>query len=250
MWPLGALLTVFVASQTPQAAPPARRPAATDPWPDSRPFTHLFQNLGKDTRALATVPSLEIFAVGGAATAAIHPADHPVADWVARQGPASYTRAGNILGLGGVQAGAAVGTYVIGRLTHQPAAVHIGGDLIRAQLLTGIITQGLKFGVGRTRPYGGPRSFPSGHASAVTATAAVMAGHFGWRVRLPLYSAVAFVSWTRVRDHVHYPSDVVFGATVGLLVGHAVTDGHRPKTWAVVPVRTSGGMAVYVVRTK
>lgn len=242
-------IALAIALQATPPAPPARAPApAHQAWPDERPIAHIFQNLIADTRALPSMTSLEILLAGSAgAGIARGTFDHRVADWAGRAGSSSYTRAGDILGLGAVQAGAAVATYAIGKAAHQPAAVHVGGDLIRAQVLTAALTQGLKYGVGRTRPNGGRRAFPSGHASASFATAAVLGGHFGWRA-LPAYAAATFTAWTRVRDHVHYPSDVIFGTTLGLLVGHTVTAGHRARTWTVVPAKTPGGVAVYVVR--
>jgi membrane-associated phospholipid phosphatase len=51
-----------------------------------------------------------------------------------------------------------------------------------------------------------------------------------------------------VWDGQHWLSDVVFGAAVGLAAGHTVTLGHRAKNWNVVPVRTSGGGALYFVK--
>ena len=252
MSPLAALAALLIAAQP--ASPtrvtsPAPQPASTE-WVDSRPFTHLFQNLAHDTRALVSVRSAEILGVGGATTAGVHAADRPVADWAGRAGHAPYTRVGDIIGLGATQGGAAVATYIVGKIAHSDEVVHIGGDLIRAQILNGLLTQGLKVAVGRTRPNRSSRSFPSGHTSAAAATAAVLAGHFGWKAAVPLYTLTAFVGFTRVRDHVHYPSDVVFGATLGVLVGQAVTTGHKPRTWTVVPVKTSGGAAIYVVRRK
>jgi membrane-associated phospholipid phosphatase len=230
-----------------QATTPAA-PAARDAWPDDRPLTHLFQNLVADARALPSKASFELLLAGSAGAGVARGAfDHKVADWAGRSGPATYTKAGDKMGLGAVQGGAALATYAIGKIAHQPAAVHIGGDLIRAQVLTGVLTQGLKYGVGRTRPNGGKRSFPSGHASASFATAAVLGSHFGWKA-LPVYAAATFTAWTRVRDHVHYPSDVVFGATIGTIVGCTVTRGHRQRTWTIVPAKTVGGMALYVVK--
>jgi membrane-associated phospholipid phosphatase len=230
---------------------PSTRPSppAPDAWPDSRPLTHLFQNLVKDARALPSRASLEILLAGSAGAGAARAGlDHRVADWAGGAGPSTYARVGDKMGLGAVQGGAALATYAIGKIAHQPEAVHIGGDLIRAQVLTGVLTQGLKYGVGRTRPNGGRRSFPSGHSSASFATAAVIGHHFGWRGWLPAYAAATFVAWSRDRAHVHYVSDCIFGAALGITVGHTVTAGHRTRTWTIVPARTPGGVAVYVVR--
>ena len=52
----------------------------------------------------------------------------------------SYSPLGDHLGEGWFQATAALGTYAVGKLTNDPTVTHIGSDLIRAQLLNGIIT--------------------------------------------------------------------------------------------------------------
>ena len=97
------------------------------------------------------------------------------------QGPSGYTKFGDVAGNGWVQAGAAVATYAIGTASDMPKVAHIGSDLIRGQVLTGLITRGLKVGVDRTRPSGGRHSFPSGHSSAAFLTASVLGSHFGWK---------------------------------------------------------------------
>jgi hypothetical protein len=238
--------TVAVAL-TAQATPPAA-PAAPEvvPWPDSRPLTRLFHNLAADIRHLPSLPSLHLLAAGTAATLGARAGDDATARWASAAGPSSYPRIGDLLGVGAVQGGAALATYAVGKLTHRPAITHVGGDLIRGQVLTALMTQSLKYGVGRTRPDGGSRSFPSGHTSATFVSATVLGQHFGWKVAAPAYATATFVAWSRIREEKHYPSDVVVGATLGLVVGTTVTRGHR--AWAVVPVRTTGGFAVYVVR--
>jgi len=241
MWISGFAVGIALATQA--AAPVAPETAR---WPDSRPLTHLFQNLASDIRHLPSIPSFQMLAAGSAGALAARAGDHETAGWAAAAGPSSYTRMGDLLGVGALQGGAAVATYAIGKLVHRPAITHVGGDLIRAQVLTALLTQSLKYGVGRTRPNGGSRSFPSGHTSATFASATVLGQHFGWKVAVPAYATAAFVGWSRIRDEEHYPSDVVFGATLGLVVGTTVTRGHRE--WTVVPVRTTGGFAVYVVR--
>jgi len=61
-------------------------------------------------------------------------------------------------------------------------------------------------------------SFPSGH-SASAAAFAVAVGDAVPALRLPLWGAASVVAFSRVYTGVHYPSDVVVGATVGALLG-------------------------------
>jgi undecaprenyl-diphosphatase len=61
-------------------------------------------------------------------------------------------------------------------------------------------------------------SFPSGH-SASAAAFAVAVGRALPALRLPLRTAASIVAFSRVYTGVHYPGDVLVGATVGTLAG-------------------------------
>ena len=65
-------------------------------------------------------------------------------------------------------------------------------------------------------------SFPSGH-SASAAAFAVAVGDVQPALRLPLRGAAAVVAFSRVYTGVHYPSDVIVGATAGALLGRWVS---------------------------
>ena len=105
---------------------------------------------------------------------------------------------------------------------------------IRAGLTTGIsigITLGLKYTVGRDRPYitwqdldpadrEPDPSFPSGHTTAAFATATGLALTFPkWYVAVPAYSWAALVGYSRMHLGVHYPTDVLTGAIIGTVTG-------------------------------
>ena len=61
-------------------------------------------------------------------------------------------------------------------------------------------------------------SFPSGHSASAAAFATAV-GDVLPAAALPLRAAAAVVAFSRVYTGVHYPSDVVVGATVGALLG-------------------------------
>ena len=65
-------------------------------------------------------------------------------------------------------------------------------------------------------------SFPSGH-SASAAAFAVSVGDILPKLRLPLRAAAALVAFSRVYTGVHYPSDVLVGATAGALLGRTTS---------------------------
>jgi len=104
-----------------------------------------------------------------------------------------------------------------------------------AHAVTGILVQGLKHSLGRPRPRlhqedtfvtgptleAGYDSFPSGHAAASFAVAAVLATHFPRWAR-PAYALAGFVALTRIFRGAHFVSDVVAGIGLGLVVGTLV----------------------------
>jgi undecaprenyl-diphosphatase len=65
-------------------------------------------------------------------------------------------------------------------------------------------------------------SFPSGH-SASAAAFAVAVGDLLPVLKVPLRVAALVVSFSRVFTGVHYPSDILAGATVGALLGRAAS---------------------------
>lgn len=217
-------------------------------WTDDHPFTHLVQNLGHDARSLARPATLGVLGAGALAAGIVRPSDHSVARWVDEAGASkSYTPIGGLIGNEWLQASAAVATYTIGVVQKSPEVAHIGSDLIRAQLLNGVMTTTIKLAADRERPSGGNYSFPSGHTSSTFASATVLADHYGWKVGVPAYGVAGFVGWTRIRDRSHWMSDVVFGSAVGIAAGRAVTFGHRPSSWSIAPAAMPGGAAIVAI---
>ena len=93
-------------------------------------------------------------------------------------------------------------------------------------------TSGLKYAVNRTRPFAqypndiiqrdkvGPYSFPSGHTTCAFATAtAISLSYKKWYVTAPSFLYAGFVGYSRMRLGVHYPSDVLGGALIGIGAG-------------------------------
>jgi membrane-associated phospholipid phosphatase len=206
----------------------------------------LFTSLPSDFAHLFTPTNAIIAGVGGAGSAAIHSKDDEIAAHVyqASGGRRDFFRAGATIGDGIEQSGFALGTYVVGRLARQPGVTSLGADLVDAQIVNGVMTQGIKGATHRTRPSGGKRSFPSGHTSATFATAAVIQQHYGWKIGVPLYAVGAYVSLNRLVDNEHWASDVIFGTAIGIVSGRAASLGHGAQRVTVRPTVISRGLAI------
>jgi len=62
-------------------------------------------------------------------------------------------------------------------------------------------------------------SLPSGHAATSFAAAVALAHYVPARVAPLLFVLAALIAWSRVYVGVHYPSDIVAGALLGVGVG-------------------------------
>ena len=89
--------------------------------------------------------------------------------------------------------------------------------------------------VGRIRPYDIntavglliPRptdfSFPSGHTGASFAAAAALEDS-NYRLRIPAWVLAVLIAFSRLYLYVHYPTDVLAGAMLGILTGWTATE--------------------------
>lgn len=75
----------------------------------------------------------------------------------------------------------------------------------------------------------GSFSFPSGHAASAFAFATGMGAVLPW-MRRPLRILAGLVGYSRVYTGVHFPSDVVVGAGIGVLAGRLSTAMFSAKT--------------------
>lgn len=105
-------------------------------------------------------------------------------------------------------------------------------DVIAIGSAAWTVAQGAKTRVQRERPYEAEgvvrlirpptgSSYPSGHATVAAATMSVIAAEADGPVRALAWSLALFVAASRVYVGVHYPSDVLGGAGLGLLLGRA-----------------------------
>lgn len=234
-------------AQPPQPSPAPSLPAGTY---DDRPFARVVPNFFADLRRLPSIDTAVVLGVGGALSAAANNNDHYFTRKASAGGTDQIFEGGGVLGDGFTQTGIAIGVYAVGRLAKRSKMAHVGADLIRAQLLTGVLTHSLKLIARRHRPAGDfesstkTYSFPSGHASASWTSATVIWRHFGWRAGLPASALAAFAAGSRLPQHEHYLSDVLFGSALGIASARTVTIGHGNRRLVVTPTPTRGGGAV------
>lgn len=144
---------------------------------------------------------------------------------------------------GGIQlVSFSLGVWAIGWLAGRSVWLQVGAQSLLAHSLAALLTNGIKRSLGRPRPKfshagefqlwpsmdNGFDSFPSGHASASFAVAAVLATHVP-QARWLWYGMACLVSWSRVFRSAHFPTDIVGGALLGVAVGWAVS--HRLSQW-------------------
>ena len=211
-------------------------------------LTEVLHTLGGDVRQLASRESVLTLGAATGLALGMLPEEREGRHLIPQTDRLEDTfEAASVLGHGVTQIGGSAAIFLAGHLARQSRLECLGLELMRAQTINGALTQGLKVGVGRTRPDGGSHSFPSGHTSAVFATATVLEHDFGWKVGVPSYLLAGYVGASRVAFNHHYDSDVVVGAAVGLVSARAVTRPRRGHSQiSVTPLlgRRTAGMTL------
>jgi len=225
------------------------KPAGPPPVPEHTGIKATLKDLFTDFGHLPSMTNLMWAGVGAGGALAVHPVDDDVNEALMNASWAHKTFAvGAVLGQSATLLAAAGTVYVVGRSKDNPRVSHMGSDLLQAVIVSEGVTQALKYTVRRERPDGsGANSFPSGHAADTFAFATAIERHFGWRGAVPAYAFASYVAASRLHDNVHYLSDVVFGAAVGIIAGRTVTRTGHGIPFAIAP--TQGGVAVVYVRT-
>ena len=138
--------------------------------------------------------------------------------------PTAVFQSGNVIGNFAFQVGAGFATYGVGKALGDKKVAYTGRDIVRAQIVSQVMVQALKYTVRRDRPdHSNNKSFPSGHAASSFATATVLQRHYGWKIGAPAYAIGSYVALARMAWNRHHASDVIMGAGFGIASAHTVT---------------------------
>jgi membrane-associated phospholipid phosphatase len=127
------------------------------------------------------------------------------------------------------------GTWAFAALKNDSAGYEEGREMLEAAGLTAVSTTLFKFAAGRKRPnetlrvdeWGqGGDSFPSMHASLAFAIGTVLAesgnDEYRWVRRVLGYGIAGATAYARLHGNVHWFSDTVAGAALGIATAHFV----------------------------
>ncbi|HUW19575.1 MAG TPA: phosphatase PAP2 family protein [Sedimentisphaerales bacterium] len=99
--------------------------------------------------------------------------------------------------------------------------------MMTALAVDGLVTVGLKAIRDNHTPNGHKWAWPSGHTSSSFTVASVLDEYYGREVGIPAYCLASLVALRMMDTGDHWASDVVFGATLGWVVGHTIAGKHK-----------------------
>lgn len=244
-----SLFTAQVISQGPETPP--RTPERTG-------FSALWHTTIDDFKALPRRKSTwVILGIGAGSALLVHPADDSVNAHLGGSTAAKhFFAAGKVIGSAPVEIAGSVGLYLVGRyvVPHKDGESrtnkwsHLGFDLVRAQIVSQVVIQGMKYAMRRDRPTGECCSFPSGHAAAAFASASVLERHLGYRAAWPTLLIASYVGMSRLADNRHFLSDVLMGSAIGIATGWTVVGRHGRSDYALLPSPLLRGFQVNLIR--
>ena len=163
--------------------------------------------------------------------------DHGVDGWVQDRRSTRSDAIARVFRHGGqpdVVFGVAGGILAAGVVSGRPDLRRRGGRVLGSVVVAGLTTAAIKVIAGRVRPdatsdqylfrpFTQSDAFPSGHATMAFALATSLAEeiHRPWATAL-LYASATGTAWSRLNDHLHWLSDVLAGATVGITAAKVI----------------------------
>ncbi len=209
-----------------------------------------FEHMKKGSIDLFAKQNLEVFVYGLSATGlSLILLDSSVDQYFSnRNRLGGLENIGNqFLGTGIIGVGVGAAALLHAYLNDDDHSLQFGEAQLEALVANLGYTTVLKLAIPHERPDGGDHySFPSGHTSTLMTTAAVIDQFYGFETAAPFYFLTALTAVSRMASGRHHLSDVIFGSTLGYLVGHSYSQHHMPdsngKAFSILPQLDSNGM--------
>jgi membrane-associated phospholipid phosphatase len=264
-------LAASLAAQEPAPSPspipsPSPSPSVSPTEPpivvrDHRTVRSYPANLGHNVVEVWRHPSLKPLLIGAGATATSFLLDDAAIRFFDRHPMRSYGNVGKFLGTGFVAAAASTAIFGAGQYANGDRFKAATYDMSQAVVVNFFYTLLIKESVRRDRPdHSDHLAFPSGHSSNAFACAQVWVEQYGLKAAVPGYLAAGLIAGSRLALKKHRVSDVVGGATLGVIVGKSVARWDakpsrkpvhgRPGAWLVPAAAPDGsglGIGLHVV---
>ena len=166
---------------------------------------------------------------GGASVAMHQDADKEIADHFERHPHLHNFRDESLYVLGhpGTHFAGASIWYVLSAENRDELNRQRAWTMMTALAVNSLTTTGLKAIRNNDTPNGKQWAWPSGHTSSSFTVASVLDEYYGPKVGIPAYVLASLVGYRMMDTGDHWASDVVFGATLGWVVGHTVAGRHE-----------------------
>jgi hypothetical protein len=198
--------------------------------------------LWTDSKTTFTRPDniTALLLAGGASVAMHQETDEKIADYFAEHRVFHDWKDEtlNVIGSPTTQLAASSIWYFFSARSHDTLNRQRAWTMRTALTISWLTTWGLKLARNNESPNGEDWSWPSGHAASSFTAASVLYEFYGHKIGIPAYAIASLVSWRMMDTGDHWGSDIVFGATLGWVVGHTVAGQNRDLTIAgfeVVP---------------
>jgi len=149
----------------------------------------------------------------------------------------------NVLGFPGTHFAATSLWYALAAERQDKFNKERAWTMMTALAVTGLVSTGLKAVRDNETPNDRSWAWPSGHTSSSFTVASVLDEFYGPKVGIPAYVLASVVAYRMMDTGDHWASDVVFGATLGWVVGHTIAGKHKNLEFAGFKVLPYAGTA-------
>ncbi len=123
--------------------------------------------------------------------------------------------------------------YATGLAIDNPKLYETSKTMMNALIINGVLVQSLKWATRTASPNGDELGWPSGHTASSFTVATVVYEAYGPWYGVPALAFATFVGYERIDARNHDFSDVVSGAVLGIIIGHAVAGNNKGKIFGM-----------------